>query len=129
MSSGNAVILEAGTPFESRLADVVAAWAGRGKSEAWLVTGAAFFAVYLWSLAEKKQGHALNPLTSAFVDASHQGIGGSDGWSDMLWERARCACHGERWKKENLNVCLNCLRYQCMYLDWTCEACGGRTVG
>ncbi|KDN82163.1 hypothetical protein KCH_60750 [Kitasatospora cheerisanensis KCTC 2395] len=127
--SGNPVILERGTPFEGRVARVVAAWAGRGRSKDWLVTGRAFFAAYLWSLDEKKRGRTLDALTSAYVDASYRALGGSAGWSEILWQRARCACHDERWKVENLTICLNCLRYQCIYLDSTCEACGGRMVG
>ncbi|MFD8595209.1 caspase domain-containing protein [Kitasatospora sp. NPDC059646] len=127
--SGNPVVLEPGTPFGSRLAEVAAAWAGRGRSKDWLVSGKAFFAVYLWSLAEKKLGHPVDPLTGAYIDACYRAVGGSRGWSDLLWQRERCACHGERWKTENLNICLDCLRYQCMYVDRTCGACGGRVVG
>jgi hypothetical protein len=31
---------------------------------------------------------------------------------------------------ENINICLDCLRYQCIdIVGRACEACGGRVVG
>ena len=126
---GNAVVRQPGTPFEDRLARAAAAWAGRGRADELLVTGTAFFAAHLWRFAVEREGRPLDGLTLAYLDASYRGIGGAEGWSAMLLPRVRCACHGERWRVENITVCLGCLRYQCTYAGRECAACGGRIVG
>ncbi|SEE28276.1 Uncharacterized protein, contains caspase domain [Streptomyces misionensis] len=127
--SGNAVVLQEGRPFEDRVADVVAAWASRGQGPDWLVSGTAFLVLYLWWLDGRRRDEAA-PLTRAYVEASYESIGGRDAWMEMQHRRVRCACHGESWRVENINMCLDCLRYQCIdIVGRECAACGGRIVG
>nr|WP_257585974.1 caspase family protein [Streptomyces sp. NEAU-sy36] len=127
--SGNAVILQGGRPFEDRVDDVVAAWAGRGQGPDWLVSGTAFLVLYLWWLDGRRRDEAA-PLARAYVEASYESMGGRDTWTEMQHRRVRCACHGESWRVENINICLDCLRYQCIDIGGReCAACGGRIVG
>lgn len=126
--SGNPVILQTERPFEERVDRVVAAWASRGQGPDWRVSGTAFFALYLWWLDGQRTDEA-DSLTRAYVESSYESIGGRAGWDDMLRPRVRCACHGESWRVENINICLGCLRYQCYQSSRECDACGGRIVG
>ncbi|MFG2821530.1 caspase domain-containing protein [Kitasatospora sp. NPDC048365] len=128
--SGNTPLLDADTPFEERVDAVVAAWASRGRGRDWLVSGTAFFALYLWWHDTRHHARGGDDLTRAYVDACHASIGGSHGWDALLRTRVRCRCHGERWRMENIRICLGCLRYQCLDVDGTqCTACGGHLVG
>ncbi|WP_405578386.1 hypothetical protein [Streptomyces sp. NBC_01092] len=126
--SGNSVILdETENPFEERVSRLVTAWAARDRGQDWLVTGRAFFALYLWWWHDNKR--LAGALTQAYVEHSYEFIGGEAGWVALLSQRARCACHNETWHVENISICLNCLRYQCYQAPRECGGCGGHIVG
>ncbi len=91
------------------------------------MSGTAFLVLYLWWLDGRRRDEAA-PLTRAYVEASYESIGGRDAWMEMQHRRVRCACHGESWRVENINMCLDCLRYQCIdIVGRECAACGGES--
>ncbi|MGV9263513.1 hypothetical protein ACWDRR_02480 [Kitasatospora sp. NPDC003701] len=116
----------AGRPFADRVGELVRAWEADGRDEGRLVTGRAFFALYCWHLQTSRSGSRHDAATTAYVESAHRAIGGAAGWNAVLGRREHCSCHGERWRLENLSICLGCLQYVCYQLDGPC--CHGAAI-
>ncbi|MFJ9211900.1 hypothetical protein [Streptomyces sp. L-9-10] len=113
--NSNHVVFDCGLTFEERLGKLAEVWIRDGRGSDHLVTGEAFFAVYSWHL----QHWTDHDITWAeYAAAAYDAIGGSDGWSAMLRERAFCESCGDRYRLENIGMCTGCMRY-------TCYSCGG----
>ncbi|MFB7614609.1 hypothetical protein [Kitasatospora sp. NPDC056181] len=126
--NGNALLHDLARPFPERVAEAVRAWDANDRDPAHLVDGKAFLALYCWQLAATRRGEEPDEATAAFVERSHDSIGGRHGWAAMLHQRATCSCHGTTWRLENISLCLGCLRYVCYELDGPCCA-GAEIVG
>ncbi|MEV0533231.1 hypothetical protein [Kitasatospora sp. NPDC050463] len=116
----------AGKPFADRVGDLVRAWKADGRNPDRLVTGRPFFALYCWHLQTTRDGRAPDAATAAYVASAHRANGGESGWNTVLSDRAHCSCHGDRWRLENLSICLGCLEYVCYEFNGPC--CAGAPI-
>ncbi|MFE2725680.1 hypothetical protein [Kitasatospora sp. NPDC059327] len=124
--AGNSVLLDHARPFPERVAAAARAWDEAGRDPGGLVDGRAFFALRCWQLAAAARGERPGEPTTAFLDQAYAALGGHSGWDLTLRQRALCACHGDTWRLENIEVCLGCLRYLCYQLDGPC--CEGAEI-
>ncbi|MFF1907659.1 hypothetical protein [Kitasatospora sp. NPDC058218] len=125
-AQAHSLLRTAGTPFADRVGELVRAWEADGRDPGLLVTGRPFFALYCWHLQTSRGSREHDAATTAYVASAHRAIGGAAGWNAVLSERAHCSCHGERWRLENLSICLGCLDYVCYQLDGPC--CAGAPI-
>ncbi|MFI5619458.1 hypothetical protein [Streptomyces sp. NPDC051567] len=118
------VVLDCAVPFGERISRIAEAWTRDGRDRGHLVTGKAFFAVHSWHLR-----HRIDPDTTEaeYVTASHEAIGGDEGWEAMLRERVFCESCGDRYRLENIGLCTGCMRYAC-YVCATHGSCTGELV-
>ncbi|MFI6843310.1 hypothetical protein OG535_10970 [Kitasatospora sp. NBC_00085] len=123
---GNSLLLDRTVPFPERVAAAARAWDENGRSPAGLVDGRAFFALRCWQLDTVRRGEQLGEPTTAFLRQAYDFLGGRSGWDMTLRQRAVCACHGDTWRMENIEICLGCLRYLCYQLDGPC--CEGAEI-
>ncbi|MER6396770.1 hypothetical protein ABT263_12005 [Kitasatospora sp. NPDC001603] len=119
-------LIATGKPFADRVGDLVRAWEADGRDPDRLVDGKPFFALYCWHLWTIREGRPHDAATAAYVASAHRANGGAAGWDALLRGRAYCSCHGERWRLENLSICLGCLEYVCFELGRPC--CHGAPV-
>ncbi|WP_406197515.1 hypothetical protein OH807_12210 [Kitasatospora sp. NBC_01560] len=124
--TGNSILLDRTRPFPERVAAAARAWDEGGRSPAALVDDRAYFALRCWQLAAPERGEQLGAPTAAFLGQAYDAFGGSTGWGLTLRQRAVCACHGDTWRLENIEICLGCLRYLCYQLDGPC--CEGAEI-
>ncbi|MFC9653658.1 MULTISPECIES: hypothetical protein [unclassified Streptomyces] len=122
--NSNHVVFDRGLTFEERLGKLAEAWIRDGRGRGHLVSGEAFFAVYSWHV---QHGTDHDTTWAEYAAASYDAIGGSDGWSAMLRERANCESCGDSYRLENIGVCTGCMRYTCYSCDGH-GACAGVVV-
>ncbi|MCG6493067.1 hypothetical protein [Kitasatospora sp. A2-31] len=126
LEDGNSLLLDPALPFPERVGAAVRSWEAGGRGSAGLVDGKAFFALRCWESAAARRGEELDGPTADYVRRSYDGIGGRAGWDALLRRRTACACHGDTWRLENVELCLGCLRYLCYQLDGPC--CEGAEI-
>ncbi|MFD0278788.1 hypothetical protein ACFVHB_33435 [Kitasatospora sp. NPDC127111] len=126
--TGNSLLLDPALPFPERVAAAARAWVDGGRGTAGLVDGRAFFALRCWQVAGVDRGETFGEPTLSYLKHAYDALGGRFGWDLMLRQRVVCACHGDTWRLENIEVCLGCLRFLCYQLDGPCCA-GAEIVG
>jgi hypothetical protein len=130
LPDGNSRLLDTSWPFARRVEALARTWEESGRDGRWLANGKAFFALQCWFLAAERHHEALDGTAADYVRHAFDAIGGTRGWDAMLAEKARCSCHFDSWRLENISVCLGCLRYLCYQHPRRCGPdCDGEIVG
>jgi hypothetical protein len=114
--AGNPVVFDTTVPMADRCATLVAGWKATGRGADWLVNGKAFFAVCCWMYDRKMddpENAAYQPDYADYLDAAMGGIGGEDGWDEMLRDHMTCDVCRENYRLENSRLCTSCLKFVC----------------
>lgn len=130
--SGNAVVADRARPIEDRMKQLAEAWIENGRGADWLISGKAFFLAYCWSMKHEIASLASddhNVDLAAFMDASLSFIGGPDGWSTMLRDKAVCLVCNDHFRLENITICTGCMNYFCGRQNEHCVCNCGEMVG